>query len=201
MARANKLTMGQVKMLCDFFAVDRDPDEGEKVTKELLIDRLLDFLSGPNDDMTIELDEKKPLAPSSRGTIKGTKSPSPQKKKQQPEKKKSVKKKSGKSKKSKKSPASGKTKSGRSTKKVSYAEESDESEEFQEDDDEESESEPETGEMPDDEELRMWVKAYVACHNMNKVTIKHALKLARDKFGVKMDSKKQTMKEFLTEEC
>ena len=53
---------------------------------------------------------------------------------------------------------------------------------------------------PSDEMLRRWVRAYVRCHNMKNSTVKSALELASDKFGVDLSGKKQRIKEFLTEE-
>lgn len=53
---------------------------------------------------------------------------------------------------------------------------------------------------PSDEMLRRWVRAYVRCHNMKKSTVKSALDLASDKFGVDLSDKKQRFKELLTEE-
>lgn len=58
----------------------------------------------------------------------------------------------------------------------------------------------EFGTMPSDEQLRQWVRAYVRCFNLEKVTIKHALEVAAEKFGVDLASKKDTLKELLTEE-
>lgn len=54
--------------------------------------------------------------------------------------------------------------------------------------------------MPSDDKLRKWVRAYVRCHNMKKSTIKHALEIAGDKFGVDLSEKKARLKELLTEE-
>lgn len=59
----------------------------------------------------------------------------------------------------------------------------------------------EEGVLPTDDQLRKWVRAYVTCHNMNKVTLKHALEVASSKFGVDMEAKKKTIKLMLTEEC
>jgi hypothetical protein len=56
------------------------------------------------------------------------------------------------------------------------------------------------GSMPTDEQLRQWTQAYVRCFNMDKVTIRHALEVAGDKFGVDLTPKKDRLKEILTEE-
>ena len=56
------------------------------------------------------------------------------------------------------------------------------------------------GDKPSDKTLRQWVKAYVVCFDMDKATTKHAVQTASDKFGVDMTSKKNRIKEILTEE-
>lgn len=58
----------------------------------------------------------------------------------------------------------------------------------------------EFGTMPNDKQLRQWVRAYVRCFNLDKVTIKHALEVAAEKFGVDLAPKKDTLKQLLTEE-
>lgn len=79
--------------------------------------------------------------------------------------------------------------------------------EEEETDDEESEEEEQVveaikvdGEIPSDKKLRKWVKAYLACHNTDKVTINHAIETASDKFGVDMSEKRKTIKIMMTEE-
>lgn len=57
-----------------------------------------------------------------------------------------------------------------------------------------------TGKMPTDAKLRKWVKAYVACFNLDKATTKHAIETASDKFGVDMTSKKAKIKMLLADE-
>jgi hypothetical protein len=53
--------------------------------------------------------------------------------------------------------------------------------------------------MPSDGELRRWVNAYILCHNMEKSTLKHALEIAGEKFGVNLTSEKQKLKQFLAD--
>ena len=53
---------------------------------------------------------------------------------------------------------------------------------------------------PSDEALRRWVRAYVRCHNMKNSTVKSALAIASEKFGVDLSDQKQRLKELLTEE-
>ena len=54
--------------------------------------------------------------------------------------------------------------------------------------------------LPGDTELRRWVIAFLNCYNMEKATIKVALEVASDRFGVDMSSKKETIKRMLAEE-
>ena len=56
------------------------------------------------------------------------------------------------------------------------------------------------GELPDDDTLRQWVKAYVVCFDMDSATTKHAIKTASDKFGVELAHNKGRIKELLAEE-
>lgn len=151
------------------FDVDRSPGPEEKVDKDVLIDRLLDFLSAPSEELTnafAKKDGKKP-----------------------PAKKKTT---------AKKPSAKKKTTAKKTTKSKSADDSGDEE---AEDVEESSDEEPENGKIPTDKQLRKWVKAYVACHNMNTATTKHALEVATSKFGVDMKPKKKTIKMYLTEEC
>jgi hypothetical protein len=54
--------------------------------------------------------------------------------------------------------------------------------------------------MPGDEEIRKWIKAYIACFDIKKATTNHAVLIAQDKFGVDFSDKKELFKELLTEE-
>jgi len=54
--------------------------------------------------------------------------------------------------------------------------------------------------MPGDEEIKKWIKAYVACFDIKKATTNHAVSIAQDKFGVDFSDKKELFKELLTEE-
>ena len=53
---------------------------------------------------------------------------------------------------------------------------------------------------PDEKELRKWVRAYVRCFNTASATLKHAMGVAEEKFGVSLKDKKDLMKKLLTEE-
>ena len=68
------------------------------------------------------------------------------------------------------------------------------------DSDESAYEEPSKGEMPSDSELRKWVQAFVRCYNMENVSLKVAIEIASDKFGVDIAPLKETLKILLTEE-
>jgi TATA-binding protein-associated factor Taf7 len=102
--------------------------------------------------------------------------------------------------------ADGKTKamSSKQANKKMSKEEEDSDEDGSDEDEEESEQnnasdEDEKGKMPSDKALRKWVRAYIACFNLEKVTTKHALETVSDKFGVDLSSKKDQLKELLTD--
>lgn len=56
------------------------------------------------------------------------------------------------------------------------------------------------GKVPNEEVLRAWVRAYVACFNLDKATTKHAIITCSEKFGVDMSKRKQHIKQLLAEE-
>eukprot|EP00980_Cylindrotheca_fusiformis_P021175 scaffold8136_cov127-Cylindrotheca_fusiformis.AAC.15 len=56
------------------------------------------------------------------------------------------------------------------------------------------------GKVPPDEVLRAWVRAYVACFNLDKATTKHAIITCSEKFGVDMSKQKAHIKQLLAEE-
>lgn len=56
------------------------------------------------------------------------------------------------------------------------------------------------GDKPDEETLRQWVRAYVACFDMDSATTKHAIKTASEKFGCDLSKEKSKIKELLAEE-
>lgn len=65
--KAYKLNIPEIKMLCDFFKVDRS----QLTNKEDLIDRLLDFLSAPDPELTKKAVAKKKAAPGKKRAAKG----------------------------------------------------------------------------------------------------------------------------------
>jgi hypothetical protein len=58
----------------------------------------------------------------------------------------------------------------------------------------------EQGSTPTETQLRQWVRAYVRCFNTDKVTLKDAMSIAEDKFGVGLKEEKELIKLLLTEE-
>ena len=48
------MNVSQIKNLCEFFAVDLRGEDGKTLNKEKMIDRLLDFLSSPEESMVKE---------------------------------------------------------------------------------------------------------------------------------------------------
>jgi len=52
--KAFKMNVSQIKNLCEFFAVDLRGEDGKTLNKEKMIDRLLDFLSSPEESMVKE---------------------------------------------------------------------------------------------------------------------------------------------------
>jgi DEK C terminal domain len=153
-AKTYRMTVPQLKKMCDFFAIDRMNCNG----KDALVDVLLDFLGEPEENML-------------KGGAK----------------------------------AKGKADSSSSSKKKSKAKKVEAADDDAGDysdvgDDGKEEATTKEGELPSDEALRKWVRAYVRCHNMKQSTIKHALEIAGEKFGVDLSEKKQRLKELLTEE-
>eukprot|EP00542_Grammatophora_oceanica_P021267 CAMPEP_0194037560 /NCGR_PEP_ID=MMETSP0009_2-20130614/9898_1 /TAXON_ID=210454 /ORGANISM="Grammatophora oceanica, Strain CCMP 410" /LENGTH=377 /DNA_ID=CAMNT_0038679771 /DNA_START=59 /DNA_END=1192 /DNA_ORIENTATION=+ len=177
--KAYKMKIAELKKLCDFFQVDRSAKDGESVTKDVLVDRLLDFLGEPDESHCI-----KPKGSSSKTSSKKAAASKKSKAK------------------SKKSSSSGK---GKKNSKKEEEEEEDEEEEEEEavaaSGDEEDDGDDNDGKkLPSDKALRKWVKAYVACFNLDKATTKHAMETASDKFGVNLSEKKRVIKKMLTEE-
>ena len=99
------------------------------------------------------------------------------------------------------SAASAKSNGGKKKKKAAANTEVEEEEDEDNDDDDEDDDAPlKKGELPSDEALRKWVRAYVRCFNLEKATVKHAIATASDKFGVDVSKKKALLKELLTSE-
>lgn len=52
-----------------------------------------------------------------------------------------------------------------------------------------------------DENLRLWVRAFVRCHNIKVTTLKQTVAIASEKFGIDMTDKTSQIKELLVEEA
>jgi ribosomal protein L12E/L44/L45/RPP1/RPP2 len=168
--KAFNLKVGEVRDLCDFFALDRS---GVNAKAEL-IDRLLDFLSEPSAEH-----------------VKGNKAAA----------------------KASSSASKRKGGSGKKKKKDDSSEEESDEDDEEEEEEEETEATPkkgkkekgvdlhkvEKGKVPTDDTLRAWVKCFVQCYDLEKASIKVALQVAGDKFGVDLGDKKDLLKEMLAE--
>jgi hypothetical protein len=56
------------------------------------------------------------------------------------------------------------------------------------------------GQMPSQDKLRKWVRAYVRCFHETKLTVNHALEVASEKFGVDLTPKKADLRKLLIDE-
>jgi hypothetical protein len=182
------------------------------MNKDVLIDRLLDFLGAPSLDL-LENDQPSPetkAAPapakenSSPPKTKADPAPAPAKESSSPPKKKT-------------DPAPVKENSSPPKKRKRTEKESED-----DDGDDDEEEMPVThedwvkkariegaffmvrqhskGKAPSDEALRQWVQAYVTCFDMDTASIKHAIKTASAKFGVDMRDRKDRIREYLVSE-
>jgi hypothetical protein len=158
-AKAYKLTIPQLKSVCDFLTIDR----ANHNSKDALVDALLDFLGEPEESY-----------------LKGSKKSSSSANKRQ-------------------SRGGGKGKTGKAEAAAAAEPEKDGSD-YSDVGDDQVEEDVAAAAKVTDEALRKWVRAYVRCHNMKKSTIKQAIEIASEKFGVDVSDKKNTLKELLTEE-
>lgn len=140
--KAYKLTTQELKMICDFFALDR----GGRNTKDSLVELVLDFLEEPNDELCKQPPKKreKPSSSSKKGGEDSTSSSSSPSKRI----------------------------------KLNYTK----------------------GTMPSDAAIKTWVHAFAICHDMDQTTIKDAMKVANEKFGIDLKEKKSLIKECFAEE-
>lgn len=178
--------MPHLKKLCDFFNVDRSSGgDGKSVGKDTLIDRLLDFLGAPSEEL---LKTKGPSAAKKASPVKASKKSSSPKTK----------------------PSKSKSKKKKGKDEDSDDDDDDDTIEEVEAEPEEVEvaatdvfaalKEHKKGEKPTDEVLRQWVQAYIVCFDMESSTAKHAVKTASAKFGVDLSGDKEKLKKILTEE-
>lgn len=76
--KAFKMNLSQIKMLCDYFNVDNQEENGKFCNKEDMIDRLLDFLGAPDESLIRGKETKKPEA--KKKTPTKAKTPEPKRK-------------------------------------------------------------------------------------------------------------------------
>lgn len=192
--KAYKHTVSELKKICDFFVLDRSG----KNDKDSLVNVLLDFLGAPNAESVKE----KGAADSGSGKNK---------------------KKAAGGKRKKAAKTKKKRRSSKSKKEESEEEEEEESEEEEaESEDDDAKPAPKKkskkkgggdddddskllhfnkGEMPDDGTIKKWAHAFCICHDTEKATLKTAMALAAEKFGVDMSDKKDLIKEMLQNEA
>lgn len=162
----------EIKQLCDFFNVDRKPGKNEIMDKDLLVDRLLDFLSTPNEETMNSKEEESttetPPPPSSESFV------SKKRKRSVVEESEDEKDEQG--------GIKDWVEFSRAEGMFALVRDHDK------------------GDEPSDVAVRQWVQAFVACYDMDTATMKMVLQVASAKFGVDMKSKKNLIKEFLVEE-
>ena len=162
----------EIKQLCDFFNVDRKPGKNEIMDKDLLVDRLLDFLSAPNEETMNSKEEESttetPTPPSSESLV------SKKRKRSVVEESEDEKDEQG--------GIKDWVEFSRAEGMFALVRDHDK------------------GDEPSDVAVRQWVQAFVACYDMDTATMKMVLQVASAKFGVDMKSKKNLIKEFLVEE-
>jgi hypothetical protein len=181
--KAFALHYAQIQSLCDVFSVNRASEQkGKSMTKDDLVDRLLDFLGCPDVSMVGNKTPSSSSSSSAGGGGGGTKKTS------------STSSSTGSSNKKAKTTNS-KTKSNVAVKtKTSTTSTST------------SKTDPfdlirdhEKGVMPSDDALRQWANAYVVCFDTASVCTKDAIETASTKFGVDLSDKKTIIKELLKE--
>jgi len=189
--RAYKLHVPQIKSLCDFFDIDRTPSStDEKVDKEMLVDRLLDFLSAPNKESTNTEKKNAKKSPSSKKI--GVKKPLASKKKSKDDTEAdddideqeedddedydAMELDDDKKKTKTKSPNSKKILPKKKTMKTKHKKKKD---------------------VPSDKMLEKWVRAFLFCHSIKKSTFKSAMKIVTEKYEVDLTSKKKLIKQLI----
>jgi len=88
----------------------------------------------------------------------------------------------------------------RKVKKIKVHIDDDETENEDTEDEQEVKQSGNKKEVPTNDMLKAWVKAYCTCFNLDKVTTKHAMETVSDKFGMDLSSMKENIRGLLTEE-
>jgi hypothetical protein len=200
--KAYKMSTPSLTKICRVFDVDISSEAEGGITKDELIDLLLDFLGAPDVELTNANKEtdKKPRPTS----LDQTKKKKHCLQVEEAEPKVSDAELTNANKKTDNKP---KPTSLDETKEEEHSIQVDEAEpKVSREEETEKEEEKEEGgkvretKLPSDKALRKWVRSYVSCFNMERVTIRHALDTVSDKFGVDLTSKKARIKELLVEE-
>lgn len=196
--RAFKLKVGDIKELCDFFALDRSGLTG----KDDLVDCLLNFLSEPSDEQVKTSSSKGGSSNSrNRSSITSQTSPATKKRSSKGGGKSSAKatKKRGKSKQRKKKESSDGSESEADDDNSNEDDDTSAANGKEDDDDGIDLLHTQKGDMPNDATLRKWVTCFVQCYDLDKASVKVALAVAGEKFGVNLAEKKDLLKQMLTE--
>lgn len=197
-SKAEKLSLPLLKSFCDILCLDRKPVQGKVPTKNMLIDRLLDFLAEPSPDgidaevaspkkrgrkpknqtenaMDVDAGEVQVTSPKKRGRPRKQKDDDAEVK---------VPKKRGRPRKQKEESSP-----------VPSSKEDNAEEESAEDDEEHGEGAKDgktlTGDVSLDKDLRKFVRSYVFLFHEEKATLENAMELAHEKFGSKLDDGKK----------
>jgi hypothetical protein len=175
--KAYKLMIPQLKKLCDTFGIDR---RGMSGNKEDLVNCLLDFLGEP-----VTIDKFKHIRSSSTAS---------KKKKTNPE--------DGDDDVPDDGSAGAIGGDEEANKDSNIAEDdNDDNDTYNEKDDYWEDAMLADGTEVSDETLRLWVRAFVRCHNIKKTTLKQTVAIATEKFGIDMTDKTSQIKDLLVEEA
>jgi hypothetical protein len=171
-AKAYKLTLPQLKSLCDFFGVDRR----SVTSKDDVVDQLLDFLSEPSAETLVSSTKKK-----------GAKNAKKKKSKRNFSKAKND--------------GAGDSEDDDDKDDVidkddpDYDDVDDDKLKV-----EDEGTNGKSTKIPNQDKLRKWVRAYVRCFHETKLTVNHALEIASEKFGVDLTPKKAELRKLLIDE-
>lgn len=198
-AKAEKLSLPLLKSFCDILCLDRRPVQGKIPNKNMLIDRLLDFLAEPSPD-GIDVEAS---TPKKRG-----RKPKNQQKEESSgmdvdeEEVITPKRKRGRPRKQRDESAEGEgevkvpKKRGRPRKQKEESPAAIAKNEEGEDESGEDEDEERTGvdgEKILEKDLRKFARSYAFLFIDEKATMEHAMELATEKFGSKLDDGKKEM--------
>jgi hypothetical protein len=200
-SKAEKLSLPLLKSFCDILCLDRRPIQGKVPNKNMLIDRLLDFLAEPTPDgIDVEASSPKKRGRKPKNHQKEESAmdvdeeevSSPKKKRGRPRKQKEesaedeekvkIPKKRGRPRKQKEESPS-----------TSAKEDDGEEESGEDEDDEHMGADGEKKGTLMEKDLRKFARSYAFLFLEEKATLEHAMELATEKFGDKLDDGKKEM--------